>query len=284
MRTDRSGQGSSGAAVAESGVRAAVSEQTYSTNGESFARLRYAVKLPRISGQNLAQDEAFFFLEENGERKRIRFHDYGEIYRRKGLYEQLFYDRLKCTSPTRLAEWLHQSCSEEGEPMQAMRVLDLGAGNGMVAEALLKYGVSRLVGIDILPEAKVAAERDRAGVYDAYYVADLTKPGEELLEELREWSFDCITTVAALGFGDIPPEAFITGFNLVRDGGWVCFNIRDTFLNESDTSGFSMLIRAMMQTQALEVHRMIRYRHRYSIDGVPLMYYGIVGRKRAEIE
>lgn len=122
-----------------------------------------------------------------------------------------------------------------------------------------------------MPEAKVATERDRAGVYAAYYIADLTKPSEELLEELREWSFDCITTVAALGFGDIPPEAFITGFNLVRDGGWVCFNIRDTFLNESDTSGFSMLIRAMMQTQALsgrlDEEAMRRLNHAVDGDG-----------------
>ncbi|MBI1332169.1 MAG: methyltransferase domain-containing protein [Armatimonadetes bacterium] len=244
---------------------------------------RHAVQFPRTDNHRLDQDEAYFYLVEDGERKRIRFHDYGEIYRRKGLYEQLFYSRLKCSSPKRMAEWLSKACIEAGEPMQTMRVLDLGAGNGMMAEALQAYGVARIVGVDILPEAKLAADRDRAGVYDTYYVADLTAPGTKLQSELEEWEFDCLTTIAALGFGDIPPAAFINCYNLVRDGGWVCFNIKTSFMSEADQTGFSTLIRRMMLNEAIEIHRMIRYRHRFSIDGEPLSYYGIVGRKRGDI-
>ena len=244
---------------------------------------RYAIQFPRIDNHTLNQNEAYFFLVEDNERRQIRFHEYDEIYRRKGLYEQLFYERLKCSSPRRMSEWLSKACSEAGESMQTLRVLDLGAGNGMMAEALQGYGVARIAGVDILPEAKSAAYRDRAGVYDAYYVADLTNPSENLTEELREWQFDCLTTIAALGFDDIPPLAFINCYNLIREGGWICFNIKESFLNERDQTGFSKLIRAMLLDQSLEVHRMIRYRHRYSIDGEPLSYYGIVGRKRGDL-
>ena len=52
--------------------------------------------------------------------------------------------------------------------MTELCVLGLGVGNGMMGESLCKYGVSRLIGADIIEEAKVAAERDRIGLYDDY--------------------------------------------------------------------------------------------------------------------
>lgn len=261
---------------------AAVAEDPIS-RGMALRRSRYAIQLPSVDTHELAQDEAYFYLEEDGGRQRIRLHDYGDIYNRPGLYEQLFYDRLKCVSPKRMAAWLHESCQEAGESMSALRVLDLGAGNGMMGEELLRYGAARIVGIDILPEAKDAADRDRPGIYDAYYVEDLAQPSAKLIETLQDWNFDCFTTVAALGFGDIPPEAFVNGFNLISDGGWICFNIKESFLSEEDTSGFSKLVRRMIQTQKLEMHRMVRYRHRNSLEGDPLTYYGIIGRKRSDV-
>ena len=47
--------------------------------------------------------------------------------------------------------------------------------------------------------------------------------------------------VAALGFGDIPPEAFMAAFEQVTEGGWVAFCIKDEFISEEDRSGFSKL-------------------------------------------
>ena len=38
-----------------------------------------------------------------------------------------------------------------------LRVIDLGAGNGMMGEVLKREGVARLVGADIIPEAREAA-------------------------------------------------------------------------------------------------------------------------------
>lgn len=241
---------------------------------------RYSVRLPVPNGKKLAQDEAYFFLGDESDSLKIRFHDYDEIYKRPGLYEQIFYERLKCESPQRMAHWLETSVTEAGGSMQSLRVLDLGAGNGMVGEALASVGIARLVGIDILPEAKEATDRDRPGLYDSYYIGDLTVMDSGLVSDLREWRFDCLTAVAALGFGDIPTQAFINAYNLIAEGGWICFNIKETFLNEKDNSGFSVLIRSILLSQRLELHRMIRYRHRYSIDGDPLFYYGIVGRKQ----
>ncbi len=207
---------------------------------------RHRIQFPKRETEGLEQDEAFFYLIEPEGKRKIRFHDYDVIYSNPGLYEQLFYERLKCQSPAKVAEILNHSLSQSEHNLSELRVLDLGAGNGMMGEALKKYGVSRLIGVDIIEEAEQAAERDRSGVYDAYYVADFCNLDDELRDEITSWMPDCLTTVAALGFGDIPPKAFFTAFNIIQSEGWVAFNIKETFLDHTDKSGFSTMIRELI--------------------------------------
>lgn len=213
----------------------------------------------------------------------MRFHDYDQIYQVQGLYEQIFYDRLKCTSPSKVTEILEAAINQSEENFSELRVLDLGAGNGMMGEELKKHGVSRLIGVDIIPEAYDATVRDRPGLYDAYYVSDFTKLKKDTKEELVSWGCDCMVTVAALGFGDIPAKAFIEAFNIIKSQGWVAFNIKETFLDNSDESGFSRMIRELIFSEYLDVYYIERYRHRLSIDGEPLYYFAIVGRKNADV-
>lgn len=243
---------------------------------------RHRIQFPK-DRQDLTQDEAYFFLQTEGEKRRIRFHDYSEIYQIPGLYEQVFYDRLKCISHRKVCDILKQSVEQSQSQLSELRVLDLGAGNGIVGEMLKAQGVSRVVGIDIVPEAEMAAERDRPGVYDEYYVADLTDLQDDEREEIKSWSLDCLTTVAALGFGDIPPRAFISAFNLLQSEAWVAFNIKESFLNESDSSGFSKMIRQLIFSEYLDLYHLERYRHRLSISGEPLYYFAVAGRKNADI-
>jgi hypothetical protein len=244
---------------------------------------RYQIQFPVSEVDHLDQDETYFYLVKSGERQKIRFHDYGAIYERPGLYEQLFYDRLKCQSPSKVANVLKASIQQAGENLSEARVLDFGAGNGMMGRELFNHGVARLVGVDIIESARDAAERDHPDVYDAYYVQDFTELGEERRREIREWSFNCLVTVAALGFGDIPPLAFVEGFNMVQDGGWVAFNIKESFLDKSDRSGFSSLIRGMILSNYIELYFLERYRHRFSIEGKPLPYLAIGARKRRDL-
>lgn len=243
---------------------------------------RYRIQFPR-DARELSQDQAYFHLLDDTAPRRVRFHDYHEIYRLPGLYEQLFYERLQCGSPKKVSEILRTTLERSHAHLTEMRVLDLGAGNGIVGEYLRDLGVSRLVGIDILPEAREAAERDRPGVYDGYYVADLTGLSEPEREDISSWSLNCLTTVAALGFGDIPPKAFIEAFNLLQSQGWVAFNIKETFLDNSDRSGFSRMVRELISSEYLDLHHLERYCHRLSIDGEPLYYFAIAGRKNADI-
>jgi len=244
---------------------------------------RYRIQFPVAETNVLGQDEAYFFLYEGSKKRKIRFHDYEEIYKSPGLYEQLFYDRLKCQSPKKVTEILRSSVAQSESNFSELRVLDFGAGNGMMGEELKHYGVARLVGVDIIKQAELATERDRPSVYDAYYAEDFCNLNEEVKNDISSWSLDCMTTIAALGFGDIPPEAFIQAFNIIQGEAWVAFNIKETFLTKSDTSGFSNMMRELIFSEFMDLYHLERYRHRLSIDGRPLYYFAIAARKNADI-
>lgn len=247
----------------------------------SVSRPRYRVEFPPPAEEGLDQDEAYFYLAGDEMRERIRFHDYSAIYSRSGLYEQLFYDRLKCQSPGKVAEVLSQAVAKTNDQASELRVLDLGAGNGMAAEALAPLGACRMVGVDIIEEARAAALRDRPWLYDHYYVADFCALDDDMRAELHAWSFNCLVSVAALGFGDIPLRAMAEALELVEVDGWIAFNIKETFLDASDTSGFSVFVRELILSEYLDLYHLERYEHRLSFHGQPLNYFAVVGRKCA---
>lgn len=238
------------------------------------------ISFPVTEPGKLSQDEAYFILREGGSELRLRFHDYDEIYRRPGLYEQLFYERLRCNSPRKARDVLLKVLADEQQEIHSLRVMDLGAGNGMVGELL---DAARVIGVDISEAARQACQRDRPHAYDAYYVVDMARLDPETAKEMKRWQLDCLSCIAALGFGDIPVAAFAQAFNLVREGGWTVFNLKETFLHEGDATGFSRLVKELMMSETLQVHHLERYRHRLSIDGIPLFYYVMVGRKRGNI-
>jgi predicted TPR repeat methyltransferase len=245
---------------------------------------RHNIRFPAIDTNSLSQDEAYFTLTDaNGVETKILFHEYDTIYAQQGLYEQLFYDRLKCQSPDKVVAILRHAMAGEPWLFNELRVLDLGAGNGMVGAELQKFGVSRLVGVDISAPAAVAVWRDRPGIYDDYHAIDMSAMTDIQREYLSGWRFNCLISVAALGFGDIPARVFSEAFNLVEDGGWVAFNIKETFLDNRDTSGFSVFIKNLILSEYLDIYHMERYRHRLSIDGQPLYYFGVACRKLSTI-
>ncbi len=245
---------------------------------------RHNIRFPSIDTNGLSQDEAYFTLTNaSGVETDLRFHDYDAIYSRPGLYEQLFYDRLKCQSPEKVVAILRHAMSGEPWLFNELRVLDLGAGNGMVGDELQKFGVARLVGVDISGPAAMAVGRDRPGVYDDYYEMDMSSMSAAQRDHLSGWRFNCMVSVAALGFGDIPVRVFAEAFNLVDDGGWIAFNIKETFLDDRDTSGFSVFIKTLILSEYLDIYHMERYRHRLSIDGQPLYYFGVACRKAISI-
>ncbi len=244
----------------------------------------FELHLPEDPGRELDQDEEWIEVEVEGEeRRRIRLHDYGEIYKVPGLYEQLFSEQLDCDSPAVVCDLLREQLATAGVAPADLTVLDFAAGNGLVGEELTKLGVENIVGVDLLEEARDAARRDRPGVYDDYYVLDLTRLAPDAREVLRAHEFNALTCVAALGFGDVPPKAFAEAFNLISSPGWIAVNIRDRFVEEQDSSGFGGLIARMLDEGVIEECARVRYVHRVAIDGEPLHYVAMAACKRADV-
>ncbi len=236
------------------------------------------------AGDGVDQDEEWCEVVVKGEKRRIRFHDYADIFRISGLYEELFYDRLECCSPNYISNLLNSVVREYGERFEEFRVLDVGAGNGMVGDELKDLGVRSIIGIDIIPAAKEATNRDRPDVYDDYRIMDLTNLPEVEEERLRRADANCLTTVAALGFGDIPPLAFAKALDLIATPGWLAFNLKESFLREQDESGFSRLIRRLNRDGYIQTLCYRRYQHRISISGEPLFYAAVIARKLKELD
>jgi predicted TPR repeat methyltransferase len=242
----------------------------------------FTVTIPK-NDCHIEQGEEQFVIEYNGEKKCVRAHDYDEIYRVPGLYEYLFYDKYKCDSPNVVCSELVREVKKSSMKMSELKVLDVGAGNGMVGEKLVSCGADTVVGIDIIEEAAEATKRDRPGIYNDYFIEDLTSLPQEVKGKIAECEPNCMTVVAALGFGDIPPEAFAKAYNMICDSGWIAFNIKDEFCSEMDTTGFSKLIDDISTEGLFRIKSKKRYRHRFCQDGTPLHYYAIVGQKQKSI-
>lgn len=242
----------------------------------------YKVVYPDAN-RDLDQNEEFFTLVTDDSSKKLRIHDYDEVYKIPGLYEEVVYDHLKCDSPRMVCALLEQEINAAGGPNGELRALDFGAGNGVSGECLAdKFDCDTLIGLDIVSEARDAARRDRPEIYDEYYVMDLSEPSDKDLQALNKWEFNVLLTIAALGYGDIPTQGFINAFNLVEKDGWIAFNIKDRFMSSEDDTGYHDTLNAMMG-DSLEALKIRHYCHRLSMSGDPLHYYAVVGRKKDEI-
>lgn len=260
-----------------------MNSDTPSTKNAVPEKSSFHIRLPDAAEMNLDQDEEFCLLEIDGAERKIRFHDYDEVYSQPGLYEYLIYELLECRSPQVVCRLLGDQVHTSGQAPEKLRVLDLGAGNGIVGEELRKLGAQLVVGVDIIPEAASSAERDRPGVYDDYLVADIADPGAAERKRLVDHQFNALTCVGALGFGDLPPEAFGVAFNYVADGGWVAFTIKERFLTDADSSGFGRLINRCADEGILEVHTSERYQHRLNVNKEPIHYTAIIATKQRNI-
>lgn len=245
----------------------------------SVRDLRIALPPPN---DRLDQDEEWVVVEHDGAWERVRLHDYPRVFSIPGLYERWVYEVFRCTSPAKVRDMLGRVWLREGVVPADMTVLDLGAGNGCVAEALRDIGIERFVGLDIFDEARAAAMRDRPGLYTDYVVGDMTDMHADGSQTLGQHEFGCMVCVAALGFGDIPPAVFAAAFNLVEEGGWIGFTIKQDMLEDKNPSGFARLVNRMIEAGAVEIREREAYVHRVTADGQELMYEAIIARKRAQ--
>jgi hypothetical protein len=232
---------------------------------------------------SLSQDEEWFEVHQDGKWRRLRIHDYDEVYDIPGLYEAVVYRVLKCTSPTVVVSALRDAVVLNGEAPEGLRVLDFGAGNGMEGPELQNIGVDYVVGADIIEEGRISTQRDRGWAYADYVVDDFTKLTPENEKRLRGHKLNAMTVVAALGFGDIPTKAFAKAIDVLETPAYIAFNIKEDFVQDRDESGFAEMLRELAREDVLRTHAYRRYRHRFSSSGKPLYYGAMVVTKQKEI-
>jgi predicted TPR repeat methyltransferase len=206
-------------------------------------------------------------------RVRVGFHDYATIYGVPGLYEAVFYDELEMCSADEVVALYAAALKELGRPGAQERVFDLGAGNGIGGEVLRReIGPGTLVGLDLEPVARAAAERDRPGTYDDYLIADLaTSP--DTLEELCAHDFSALVAVSAIGEGHIPLELLATTVKrLLRPGGLFAFAVFDGLLPAFHDDFFALVDAERLGERS--------YSHRRQVDGTQVPATAVVARRR----
>ena len=249
-----------------------------------MTQTNFQIRLPD-NIEHLPINEEYFFLTQNGRERRLKLHDYGDVYSIPGLYEYIANEKLHYRSPEVMSALLVETVAEAGLSVDKLKVLELGAGSGLFGKALAKQGVTSIIGIDIVPEAAIAATRECPGVYEHYYVEDLTK-SSPTRSKLSEQGLNCFVCCSALSAGHIPVEAFAAGFNEIEPQGWVMFNIAKTSYDEQSDRNCPEFVRFYRQAIAqgiLELCYTRPYTHRRFFNGQTLEYVAVVGRKKGEI-
>ena len=147
------------------------------------------------------------------------------------------------------------------------------------------------MGVDIIPEAAQAAHRDYPGIYEKYYVEDLTAITPTAQSALTNRGFNCLVCCSSLSC-HFPIQGFINSFNLIEDGGWIVFNVNTYIIEDLNhqesfeyrkAAEFGQLHHQMLKAGIIEVTNKHYYLHRRLTNGKAIDYVAITARKRRNI-
>lgn len=222
--------------------------------------------------------EALVVRHADGRTERFRLHEYSRIYAIAGLYEEVVQRRLQCASPSRLADLVVTCAGDAGVGPGGLGVFDLGAGNGVVGEALRARGVTTLVASDNVAAAREAALRDRPGLYAEYLVGD-TDDLPQVGELIRTHGLNCLVAAGALGLGHISAGSFHRLWSAFPGETWFAVSVNES-LAEPGASDFGDYLAEFAERPAWgEIVEWERFRHRLTMAGDPIHYVAIVARK-----
>jgi predicted TPR repeat methyltransferase len=202
--------------------------------------------------------------EGGGEEEIVHLHDYARVYSVPGLYEHIVQDLLRCRSPQVASAALERHA---GDPA-TLRVLDLGAGTGLVGELIRGFGVGVVVGMDAVGAAREACLRDRPGIYDEYLVGELGV----LDAQLRAQRPNALVAAGAFGGTHMPASALAAALTLLPEGAPVVFTIHEHWTQSDEPGGFLTPLAEMIDSGQLVVLERSRFLHRVTTGGEPIHY------------
>jgi SAM-dependent methyltransferase len=235
------------------------------------------ISTDRFGAVTFSPDESWFEVGPPGGRRRIGFHDYAEIYAEPGLYERVFIEELGMRSTFEVVRLFGEALRGVGLEPAGQRVLDLGAGNGIGGEALRGLGVGSVLAVDLEPAARMAAQRDRPGVYEDFVVADMASDSHRFSDR----GLTAVVALSAIGPGHVTPEALRRTLALLCPGGLYAFAVMPALLPGSDdeagrATGYPAYLTELL-AQSEELAREA-YVHRRQADGSPHEAVALVGR------
>jgi hypothetical protein len=241
----------------------------------------YTVELDRTPGAG-QDEETFVVRHADRTEERIRLHDYDRVYAIPGLYEEVVQQQLECASPATIVAKLAEATADDGRDAGDVRVLDVGAGNGVIGEGLREAGFRVPVASDALVEARDAAERDRPGLYAEYVIDDGTVEAfGKIAGAIRRHELNALTCAAALGPGHIPLERLVAIWGLMPAGSYLALTASSALVAE--WGGAQQALNAVSGDDApTEVLVAEPFRHRLLMRGGSVDYDVIVGRKPLE--
>lgn len=244
-------------------------------------KISYDVKFPATNNKLKREDE-YFIITQNEKDQYLRIHDYSKIYTISGLYEYVLVDVLKFKSHHVISTLLIDEVAKSQSSASELSVLELAAGVGLVGKSLQDKGVKSIVGVDLIKEAAEAVKRDRPDVYERYYVEEFPHVTEGIRKELENCQFNCLVCASALT-GGLPGSAFAFAYNLITDGGWIAFNLRDDLIDTQSDHSSGRMIATLIKEGILKVKVKHSYQHRISVTGDPLEEVAFIGLKMGDI-
>lgn len=136
-------------------------------------------------------------------------------------YDQELVHDCSYVAPQKVVEVLSRLVAKDA------KILDAGAGTGLVGEILSQNGYSDLEGMDI--SAEMLEEARKKNVYTALYQKVM---GEPL--GLPSDSFDVIVSVGVFTYGHAPSSSFDELIRITKPGGYIIFTMRLDFYENSD--------------------------------------------------
>ena len=134
-------------------------------------------------------------------------------------YERDMAEEFEWHSPGRAADLFAKHVATDA------RILDVGAGTGLVGECLARLGYRDLYAMDL--SLGMLEEARRKDLYKEFYQMTL---GEALAFETD--SFDSVISVGVFTTGHAPPHAFDELVRITKPGGMIVFSLRTDLYEE----------------------------------------------------
>lgn len=225
-------------------------------------------------------EEIFVVGLGEGRFEQMRIHDYDRVFAIPGLYEEVVQVRLECASPEVVADRLVEEVRRAGEPVDALSVLDIGAGNGLVGGTLRSHGVAGpIVGLDSEPEAARATHRDRPGVYADYLTATVDQLDVD--DVVARFGLTCLTGAGAIGGGHITRNQIAEAWRSFPEGAWLAITFHEFVMSENEDELRDFVQGLRSGREGTEVLHFERFRHRLRMTGEPVYFYVLIARKSA---